>query len=346
MGASTHLGRAPSGFAGPAWQGGRVRTWTLPLYWKVCLINGTVFLAGTLALLLSPASVSRRALLSEVVIVALGLAAMLVTNALLLRASLVPIDRVVRQMATVDLHEPGQRLTTGAGGPGGRLVASFNAMLDRLENERSSSDARALAAEEEERHRIARELHDQVGQQLTVVLLGLKQVQQQAPAELVEELELVRASARAGLDDVRRVARELRPGVLDDLGLNSALAALATGFTAHGGCVVRRSIAPGLPALPQATELVVYRVAQEALTNAARHAAADSVELTLQRLGQRVVLGIDDDGRGIPDGASGAGLRGMRERARSVGGNLRVSGSPGRGTRVRLSVPIPTEEER
>ncbi|WP_244962973.1 sensor histidine kinase [Nocardioides dongkuii] len=317
-----------------------MRTETLPLYWRVCLINGTVFLAGTLALLLSPASVSQRPLVSEAVVLTLGLTLTLVTNALLLRASLAPIDRVARQMATVDLLEPGQRLETGGGGVGGRLVASFNAMLDRLEEERRSSDARALAAEEDERHRIAQELHDQVGQQLTVVLLGLKQVQQRAPADLVEELELVRESARASLDDVRRVARELRPGVLDDLGLHSALASLATGFSAHGGAAVRRSIAPGLPALPPATEVVVYRVAQEALTNAARHAAAAHVELTLQRLGDRVELVVQDDGRGLPDGATGAGLRGMRERARSVGGELAVTGSPGHGTRVRLTVPV------
>lgn len=317
-----------------------MRTHAVPLYWKVCLINGGVFLAGTLVLLLSPARVSERAVVSEAIVLTVGLAVMLVTNALLLRSVLRPVDRVVRQMGTVDLLEPGQRLTTGATGPGGRLVASFNAMLDRLETERSGSDARALAAEEEERRRIAQELHDQVGQQLTVVLLGLKQVEKQAPASLVPELELVRESVRAGLDDVRRVARELRPGVLDDLGLHSALAALATGFTTHGGAVVRRSIAPGLPALPPATELVVYRVAQEALTNAARHAGARQVELTLRRVGDRVVLGVEDDGRGLAAGASGAGLRGMRDRARSVGGELDVSGSPGRGTAVRLSVPV------
>jgi two-component system, NarL family, sensor histidine kinase UhpB len=318
-----------------------VRSRVVPLYWKVCLINGGVFLVGTLALLLSPASVSRRAVVSEVLVVTLGLAVMLVTNALLLRSVLRPVDRVVRQMATVDLLETDQRLDAGDGGPGGRLVASFNAMLDRLEAERSASDARALAAEEDERHRIARELHDEVGQQLTVVLLGLKQVQRRAPAELVEELELVRESARAGLDDVRRVARELRPGVLDDLGLHSALAALATGFGAHGGAVVRRSIAPGLPVLPPATELVVYRVAQEALTNAARHARARQVELTLCRVGDRVELGVVDDGVGLPAGATGSGLRGMRERARSVGGTLEVDGAPGRGTAVRLRVPAP-----
>lgn len=317
-----------------------MRKQTVPLYWKVCLINGGVFLVGTLSLLLAPVSVSRRAVVSEAVVLALGLTVMLVTNALLLRSVLRPIDRVVRQMDAVDLLEPGHRLAPGAGGPGGRLVVSFNAMLDRLESERLASDARALAAQEDERHRIARELHDEVGQQLTVVLLGLKQVQRHAPAELVEELELVRDSARAGLDDVRRVARELRPGVLDDLGLHSALAALATDFSAHGGAVVRRAIAPGLPPLAPAVELVVYRVAQEALTNAARHAGASRVELTLQRRGDRLELGVEDDGRGVPADAAGAGLRNMRERARSVGGTLDVGGAPGRGTRVRLSVPV------
>lgn len=317
-----------------------MRTWTLPLYWKVCLINGTVFLAGTVVLLVSPASVSRRAVVSEGLVLGLGLAVMLVTNALLLRSVLRPVDRVVREMGRVDLLEPGHRLAGGDTGPGGRLVTSFNAMLDRLEEERATSDARALAAQEDERHRIARELHDQVGQQLTVVLLGLKQLQLQAPDGLSAELELVRESARAGLDDVRRVARELRPGVLDDLGLHSALAALATDFAAHGGAAVQRSLAPGLPTLLPATELVVYRVAQEALTNAARHAAATRVELSLRRLGECVVLEVTDDGRGMREGTVGGGLRGMRERARSVGGTLEVGGAPGRGTRVRLAVPV------
>ena len=314
----------------------------MSLYWKVVLVNGAVFFAGTLALVVSPASVSSRAVVSEVVVLTLGLAAMSLTNALLLRASLGPVDRVVREMGNVDLLEPGGRLSATGQGPGATLVRSYNRMLDRLEAERGASDAKALAAQESERHRIAQELHDQIGQSLTVVLLGLKQVEQRAPAELVPELELVRESARTGLDDVRRVARQLRPGVLEDLGLHSALTALATDFTTASGVAVQRSFSPGLPALPADAELVVYRVAQEALTNTARHAGANRVELSLLRAGDRVVLEVADDGAGsraVPL-TPGAGIRGMRERAVLVGATVTIDHPPPHGTVVRLEVPV------
>ena len=192
-------------------------------------------------------------------------------------------------------------------GPVRGVARSVNGLLDRLEATRRAGNAQALAAQEAERHRIAQELHDEVGQRLTVVLLGLKQVETRAPADLAEELALVRESARAGLDDVRRVARRLRPGVLEDLGLKSALAALATDFSTNSTAAVRRSFAPGLPALSAEAELVVYRVAQEALTNAARHAEASSVELSLGRQGEAVVLEVRDDGRGFEGWGRGPG---------------------------------------
>ncbi len=347
MGASTHLRRGPRvgrDSARPVGDPGRVRVLSrlgrLPLYWQVCLINGAVFVAGTLALVLSPASVSEQVVLSEALVLVVGLGVMLLTNALLLRRSLGPVDRVVREMGTVELTQPGGRLTEHGDGPGGRLVHSYNAMLDRLESERSTSNARALAAQEAERHRIAQELHDQVGQGLTVVLLGLKQVHARAPAELDAELRLVRDSTRAALDDVRRVARELRPGVLEDLGLASALAALCSEFAVHGGARVRRTIAPGLPPLGADRELVVYRVAQEALTNAARHAQATEVEVSLSRLGPEVVLEVRDDGRSTAAIVPGSGVLGMRERALLVGGRLGVEGGAGHGTTVRLALPL------
>lgn len=309
------------------------------LYWKVVLINGAVLCLATLTLVLGPVSVSRRAVASEVAVLTVGLGLMLLTNALLLRSSLAPVDRVVRAMADVDPGRPGERLAPAATGPGRRLVLGFNAMLERLEQERATSSAKALAAQEAERHRVARELHDEIGQHLTVVLLGLKQLEQELPATHRETVALLRESARDGLDDVRRVARRLRPGVLEDLGLTSALAALTNDFGRHHPALVRRVVAPGLPALSKDTELVVYRVAQEALTNAARHSGAGRVELSLVRLGGEVVLEVRDDGTGFDLSADGAGLRGMHERSRLVGGELSITSSR-QGTCVRLAVPV------
>jgi len=318
-----------------------VRLTNSPLYWKVWLINGAVLGVGTLVLMLSPASVSRRVVVSEAIVLVVGLSLMLVLNAALLRSALAPVDRVIRAMATAQLGGPAPRLEATGESAGARLVESYHAMLDRLDTERKASNARALAAQEAERHRIAQELHDQVGQSLTVVLLGLKQLEARVPAEVRTELALLRESARAGLDDVRRVARELRPGVLEDLGLLAALAALATDVSARGGPTVRRTFGPGLPALSPETEVVVYRVAQEALTNVVRHAAATRVDLSLLLVGGNVVLEVADDGRGFtPPIVDGAGLEGMRDRATLAGGAVEVSSSTGRGTTVRLTVPV------
>ena len=310
----------------------------LPLYWKVCLINGGVFCVGTVALALSPAKVSERVLASEAVVLAVGLAAMALLNAVLLRASLAPIDRVIRAMDSVRRLAPGQRLIPRGSGPGTRLAESYNAMLDRLETERSTSNAKALAAQEAERHRIAQELHDEVGQSLTVVLLGLKRLEAHVPDAVRGELATVRESAREGLDDVRRVARRLRPGVLDDLGLHAALSALCTDVGPD--LAVRRTVGRGLPELPDEAELVVYRVAQEALTNVVRHARAATARLSFTKVGDQVILEVTDDGCGCRDLVPGAGITGMRERALLIGATLEVASAPGRGTAVRLMVPL------
>ena len=316
----------------------------LPLFWTICLINGAVFVVGALALVLSPASISSDPVRSEVLVVGTGLAVVLVTNALLIRWALAPLQRLIARLADIDRLEPTDLPEEGAG-PVLGIAQSVNGLLRRLADERRLGDARALAAQEAERHRIAQELHDEVGQSLTVVLLGLKQVESHAPTELVDELAALRESARTGLDDVRRVARRLRPGVLEDLGLTSALAALATDFADHSGAAVRRSFAPGLPVLSPEVEVVVYRVAQQALTNAARHADAQEVELSLRRQGRWVVLEVGDDGRGFdgPVADDGSGLVGMRERAALVRAELSVTSRPRHGTTVRLKVPIAEE---
>ncbi len=314
----------------------------LPLFWTICLINGVVFVVGALLLVVSPASVSSDPVPSEIVVIGIGLTVMLLADVALIRWALAPLHRLIARLEGIEQLAPTRLPEEGSGAVRG-IAAGVNELLLRLAEERRAGDARALAAQEAERHRIAQELHDEVGQSLTVVLLGLKQVESRAPADLVEDLAAVRESARTGLDDVRRVARRLRPGVLEDLGLTSALAALATDFTDHSAADVRRSFAPGLPTLSPEVEVVVYRVAQEALTNAARHAEAREVELSLQRLGSSVVLEVRDDGRGFTGLTEGSGLMGMRERAALVRAELSVISQPRHGTTVRLKVPVEAE---
>lgn len=335
MEVSTHF--LPDDF----WEPGVMRReLSLPLFWRVCLINGAVFVLGILVLLLSPATVSAEPLWSEVIVLSIGLAVIVVLNGLLLRSVLGPLDRLTTVMAAIDLRRPGRRLDEQGAGPAKPLVEGFNGMLERLEVERSASTTRALHAQETERQRIAQELHDEVGQSLTAVLLGLKGAIDIAPPQVAAELRQVRDVTRTSLDEVRRISQRLRPGVLADLGLLDALSSLASDLTGVTGVPVVRGFHPGLPALPPETELVVYRVTQEALTNVARHAHAREVQLGLSRRGAALVLRVADDGVGGANSAMGAGIQGMQERAQMVGGHLELREREGGGTELVLEVPI------
>jgi two-component system sensor histidine kinase UhpB len=308
------------------------------LFWRIFTLNAAVLTVATVVLLLGPITVSTPVVLTEAVILILGLAAMLVANAVLLRIGLAPLARLTRTMTTVDLLRPGTRLkVTGRAGIAA-LIRTFNAMLDRLEAERATSAARALSAQEAERRRVAQELHDEIGQSLTAVLLELKRVADQAPPPVREQLHQVQETTRNSLDEIRRIARRLRPGVLEELGLSSALRALATEFST-AGLAVHRQLETDLPDLGSEVELVLYRVAQEGLTNVARHADAHKVALILQRDGAGVRLRIRDDGRGVGVAAEGAGILGMRERALLIGADLAVGPGPDGGTDVSLRVP-------
>ncbi|GAA3901686.1 HAMP domain-containing sensor histidine kinase [Streptomyces lacrimifluminis] len=312
----------------------------MSLFWRIFALNAVVLGSATALLLWAPVTVSVPVLLTEAVILVAGLGVMLVANAALLRIGLAPLDRLTRLMATVDLLRPGQRLPEGGRGETAELIRTFNAMLERLEHERASSSARVLLAQEAERRRIAQELHDEVGQSMTAILLALERAAADAHEPLRGELRQAQEITRGSLDEVRRLVRRLRPGVLEDLGLVSALTSLTTEFATHVGLRVVRRFDTGLPLLDQQTELVLYRVAQEALTNAARHAEAGQVEVSLHHAGEAVVLAVVDDGRGTGVAREGAGIRGMRERALLIGATLDVTSPPQAGTTVRLTVPL------
>jgi two-component system sensor histidine kinase UhpB len=319
------------------------RTPAAALFWRLFLLNALVFIAGAGVLVLSPATVSTPVAVTEVAVLTVGLALMLAVTAVLLRTSLRPLDGLTALMERVDLLRPGERLAVLGNGDVAHLLRTFNEMLDRLETERGASTAQALAAQEGERQRIAQELHDEIGQSLTAVLLGLKRSVDRAPEDLRDELRTVQELIRASLDEVRQVARRLRPGVLEDLGLLSAMSALAADFSRASEVPITCRLGPRLPALGGAAELVLYRIAQEGLTNIARHACASRVELALTRERDGVVLRITDDGRGLSGSAEGAGIRGMRERAILIGAHLALGPTSAGGTEVRLVVPIEAE---
>lgn len=215
------------------------------------------------------------------------------------------------------------------------LVASS---LTKLEAEYIAGGALALAAQEGERQRIARELHDEIGQSLTVALLSLRRVADRAPVELRAETELAQQAVRDSLEDVRQVARRLRPSVLADLGLRSALKELLDDFERTSGVDIVRSAPKTLPDLGREVELVIYRVTQEALTNVARHAQASSVRFSLTLADRRLSVSVSDDGIG-GGYVEGVGIRGMRERAALIGAELHVGTNAAGGTEVRLLVP-------
>lgn len=323
--------------------GGRARrTPAQVLFWRIFLINGSIFSCATLLLAVSPATVSTPVHKPEALVLAGGLVLLLGANALLVRASVSPLTALTIVMERVDLMRPGDRLARGRNRPLADLVDTFNAMLDRLEAERSASSAHALAAQEGERKRVAQELHDEIGQSLTVVLLALKGVVDRAPADLQKELNAVQENVRSSLDEVRRVAQRLRPSMLEDLGLLSALDALAEEFTQTSGVPIAGTPLASLnaepPGLGAETELVVYRIAQESLTNVARHAQATRVNLSLTLTGDAVTLCITDDGNGSVL-KEGAGIRGMRERALLIGARLTFAAPPRGGTKVQLVIP-------
>jgi two-component system sensor histidine kinase UhpB len=195
--------------------------------------------------------------------------------------------------------------------------------------------------QEGERKRVARELHDEVGQTLTAMMLQIESLAAKIPDGLRSELDELRETTRLGAMDVRRIAVRLRPEALEDLGLQSALSTLATTFGEHAGLQIDRRL-QRVGALSEEQELVVYRVAQEALTNVARHARADRVELSLGEAAGEVTLRVSDDGRGLPPHAlaSATGIRGMRERAMLIGAQLSIGPSGEGGTEVALRVPV------
>jgi two-component system sensor histidine kinase UhpB len=313
---------------------------TVSLFWRIFAVNAGLLGLIAVLLIVTPVTLHAPPTLTEALIIVAGLAVTVAANAVLLRQVLSPLGHLARRMHTVDLLRPGQRLHVDRSDEVGRVVLAFNQMLERLEIERRQSARRVLAAQEAERIGIARDLHDVVGQLLTGVLLQLNSIAEAVP-ERRGEIDEPKEAVRRALDEVRRISSELRPEMLEHLGLVSALTELTTTFGRVSGIQVKRDFDASLPKLRPDTELDVYRIAQESLTNVARHSNAGRVTVALEGDRDSVVLRVVDDGRGF-DGAmpeEHGGLRSMRERALLVDGALAVRESSRGGVEVRLEVP-------
>jgi two-component system, NarL family, sensor histidine kinase UhpB len=314
------------------------------LLWRIFAVNATILVVAYVLLLFTPITITApTATLAESAILLVGLVLMVVANLLLLQRSFAPLRRLTTLMAHIDPMEPGRRL----GGVSERdaevadLARAFNSMLDRLEAERHESGRRALAAQEHVQQRIARELHDEVGQTLTAIAIQAQHGADTATDQRDPWRNVVRL-AQESLEDVRRIGRDLRPEALDDLGLVNALIALSTRVSESSGITIERRLSSPLPPRSADVDLVIYRVAQESLTNVIRHSSAERAVLSLDHGGDDLVLTVRDDGEGISgaprEGATG--IAGMRERAMLIGGRLTVRSKPGSGTEVKLEIPL------
>lgn len=275
-------------------------------------------------------------------LMALAVFGVLLLNSILLRRRLEPIDRLVDTMSTVDLSKPGRRaeVSRRAAREVRRLSLDFNRMLARLEDERRESGRQVLRAQEQERSRIAQDLHDEVNQALTAILLRLQATSSAAPPGLQDELRETQALVTRAMEELLHLARQLRPTALDDHGLVPALASQIADFGDRTGIRTSFRRHGAVPPLSDEEQLVIYRVTQESLSNVAQHAGARHVDVELNFVG-RTLLRVRDDGVGfrrVQNGRARLGVSGMRERALLIGGGLSIYSEPGDGTTIELTM--------
>jgi two-component system sensor histidine kinase UhpB len=335
----------------------RLRQWAraaldVPLFWKILVANAgvvmaTVLLGGVLHDRLLEAHHSAPWAFLALAVAGMGLS--LLVNAVILKLALEPLELLERTAARVyggdlDARAPRSPLAD----PGlQRLTRTFNAALDALAASRRRVRlllARAMEADEEERRRVARALEDEAAQQLAGVLVRLRLLERHPDCQaLIDLVETAGVEIARALEVVRGYAGERRPAVLGELGLVPALEADARRLMELGALMVRFE-GVGPKGLASDLELAMYRVLREALENAARHAEARVVRVRFSNGGGSIVATVEDDGRGFdPESAEegpGLGLAAMRERTESAGGRLAIWSVPGRGSRVRVEIPV------
>lgn len=306
---------------------------TIPLFWRLFVPNACVLVVACVVLMVEPAN-------GRIVALVGGLAIMLAVNLLLMQRAFAPLTRLMATMNRVDPLRPGERVpVVGPSSEVTVLAREFNAMLDRIETERRESAQRMTVSEDSERRHLATELHDEIGQTLTALVLQIGRIK--AKGGSPEDLDEALATAEAALEDVRRLARRLRPEVLDELGLTAALTTLCNRLSSQTGLVIHRTLPEAPPPLDADEQLVVYRIVQESLTNVVRHSGATEARVMLRAGADRIEVVVVDDGHGLPtEGVPlDGGIRSMRERALLIGADLTWTTADGGGTMIRLRIP-------
>lgn len=341
----------------------RHQSWiyTLPILYKVLIANALIVVAGAilgttttfLTFLARDDRLGITLLTLIVGFVVIGFPITIVVNYAVLRAAFRPIEvlqRTADAVAAGDLAVRAEE-TRFIDPQIYRLTATFNATLDEIARDRQEIDDLASAvirAQEDERRRIARELHDDTAQLLFAQLLTVTRLKSSVSGSLQRAVDSLEQATVQSLESVRRLALEMRPPALDDLGLYDALATLCTSTTELTGIPVRFSHRGSRARLPNHLELIVYRVAQEALTNMTKHARARHGWVTLDRGREDVTISIRDDGigldraaiKGIDGRGMGLGIFGMEERVALAGGSFRIWRRGERGTEVFAMLPI------
>jgi two-component system sensor histidine kinase UhpB len=334
----------------------------VPLFYKILIANAALVLVGAvLGSWLTAAYVREKPggsifdLASAFALAGVG--ATVLVNAVILRLALQPLELLERSAARVQAGDLDCRapISPMADRELEQLTRTFNGSLDVSAAYRTrlrEVAARALYAAEEERKRIARELHDETAQLLAALLIRIRVVRNAADTETLGVLlDDMRREISGALEGVRRFARGLRPPALDELGLVPAMESHVRSVAEIAGIEVRLEAEPVDGALTPEAELAVYRIMQEALSNIVRHAGASHALVRLRREPEHLVVTVQDDGRGFDAArvrsadSGGLGLFGMSERAAYLGGRVDVSSTPGSGTRVRAEIPL-AEAER
>lgn len=328
----------------------------LPLFAKILIANATIVVlvvvtGALLAVELTAAGATRPATQLVALIALWGVVVSVAVNAVILWLALGPLKSLQHTAARVEAGELDARaeLSPVADAELERLTVTFNAMLDSGVAYRTrlrDVAARALAAAEEERKRLARELHDGTAQTLASLRVRLRLARATADAEVRDaQLEQVSREIGEAIEEVRRMAKGLRPPALDMLGLAPAVDSYARSLAEAADLALDMRVDLVDGALTPEAELALYRILQEALSNVVRHSGGSRVRIGLQRANRFVELTVEDDGRGfdvdaeMSDRTRGLGLFGMQERAAYVGGRVSITSTPGRGTCVEVSVP-------